>query len=125
MMNDAIIDVHAHYQPRILNAFMGRFGNAMVIPNVPWTDTAEHLEDRVRLMDGARVRLQILSPGTAHYFDDARARAKRRRSSMIRSRNWLKNYLPGLPPIYHCPCHTSMRHSSNSIAPHNCVEWSG
>lgn len=69
-MNDAIIDVHAHYQPRALNAFMGRFGQAIVIPNVPWTDTTEHIHERVRLMDRAHVRLQVLSPGTAHYFED-------------------------------------------------------
>lgn len=69
-MNDAIIDVHAHYQPRSLNAFMGRFSQAIVLPNVPWTDTTEHIEERVQLMDRARVRLQILSPGSAHYFED-------------------------------------------------------
>jgi predicted TIM-barrel fold metal-dependent hydrolase len=69
-MNHTIIDVHAHYQPRALNAFMARFGRATVVPGVPWTDTTEHIEERARLMDGAGVAMQILSPGTAHYFDD-------------------------------------------------------
>jgi predicted TIM-barrel fold metal-dependent hydrolase len=69
-MNNAIIDVHAHYQPIALNSFMGRFGKATVIPGVPWTDTPEHIDERVRLMEGAGVRMQILSPGTAHYFED-------------------------------------------------------
>jgi predicted TIM-barrel fold metal-dependent hydrolase len=69
-MNNAIIDVHAHYQPIALNSFMGRFGKATVIPEVPWTDTPEHIAERVRMMEGAGVRMQILSPGTAHYFED-------------------------------------------------------
>jgi predicted TIM-barrel fold metal-dependent hydrolase len=68
MMNRAIIDVHAHYQPRALNEFMERFGRSTVVPSVPWTDTAEHVEERLRLMRVAGVRMQILSPGTAHYF---------------------------------------------------------
>ena len=65
-----ITDVHAHYQPRALNAFMGRFGRETVVPRVPWTDQGEHLDERMRLMEEARVRMQILSPGTAHYFED-------------------------------------------------------
>jgi 6-methylsalicylate decarboxylase len=69
-MNAAIIDVHAHYQPKTLNDFMGRFGRAIVIPEAPWTDTPEHIDERVRLMECASVRMQILSPGTAHYFED-------------------------------------------------------
>jgi 6-methylsalicylate decarboxylase len=63
-----IVDVHAHYQPRVLNEFMDRFGRGTLVPQVPWTDTAEHLEARMRLMDEAGVRMQVLSPGTAHYF---------------------------------------------------------
>ena len=63
-----IVDVHAHYQPRILDAFMDRFGRGTPLPQVPWTDTFEHLETRMRLMDDAGVRMQVLSPGTAHYF---------------------------------------------------------
>jgi 6-methylsalicylate decarboxylase len=69
-MSGAIIDVHAHYQPKTLNDFMGRFGKAIVIPQAPWTDTPEHIDERVRLMERAGVRMQILSPGTAHYFQD-------------------------------------------------------
>jgi len=65
-----ITDVHAHFQPRVLNTFMGRFGRDTVVPRLPWTDTAEHLEERMRLMEEARVRMQILSPGTTHYFED-------------------------------------------------------
>jgi predicted TIM-barrel fold metal-dependent hydrolase len=49
---------------------MARFGKATVIPGVPWTDTPEHIDERVRLMEDAGVRMQILSPGTAHYFED-------------------------------------------------------
>ncbi|MGH8139927.1 MAG: amidohydrolase family protein [Steroidobacteraceae bacterium] len=69
-MNDSVIDVHAHYQPKTLNAFMERFGKGTVAPQVPWTDTGEHIDERMRLMDAAGVRLQILSPGTVHYFED-------------------------------------------------------
>ncbi|HEV7610775.1 MAG TPA: amidohydrolase family protein [Steroidobacteraceae bacterium] len=69
-MNNAIIDVHAHFQPKTLNGFMERFNRATLVPEVPWTDSAEHVEERVRLMDDAGVRMQILSPGTAHYFKD-------------------------------------------------------
>ncbi len=65
-----IVDVHAHYQPRALNAFMERFGKGTTVPNVPWTDTPAHIDERVRLMQDAGVRTQILSPGTAHYFED-------------------------------------------------------
>jgi predicted TIM-barrel fold metal-dependent hydrolase len=67
-MTPSIIDVHAHYQPRSLNDFMARFSQATTIPQAPWTDVSEHIEARLQMMDQAGVRLQILSPGTTHYF---------------------------------------------------------
>jgi predicted TIM-barrel fold metal-dependent hydrolase len=64
------IDVHAHYQPRRLNAFMGRFERPLVLPQMPWTDLPGDIEERLRLMEGAKVRIQILSPGTARIIND-------------------------------------------------------
>lgn len=72
-MNQPIIDIHAHYQPRSLNAFMARFGQSIEVPHVPWTDASEHIEERLRLMRVAEVGLQILSPGSSHYFEDRTA----------------------------------------------------
>jgi 6-methylsalicylate decarboxylase len=72
-MSKQIIDVHAHYQPEILDAFMGRFGRSTVLPQVPWTDATQHIEERIQLMNAAGVRMQILSPGTQHYFEDRAA----------------------------------------------------
>lgn len=68
-----IIDVHAHYQPRRLDEFMARFDRSTVVPQVPWTDSEEHLEARLKLMRAAGVRLQVLSPGTTHYFEERQA----------------------------------------------------
>ena len=71
-MARGIIDVHAHYQPAALHAVMTRFNQAVVLPGAPWTDKSEHIDERLRLMDSAGVRMQVLSPGTTHYFDDPR-----------------------------------------------------
>jgi 6-methylsalicylate decarboxylase len=67
-MTHSITDVHAHYQPRSLNDFMERFNQATSIPLAPWTDLAEHVEARLRMMEQAGVQQQVLSPGTTHYF---------------------------------------------------------
>jgi predicted TIM-barrel fold metal-dependent hydrolase len=67
-MTRSITDVHAHYQPRSLNDFMARFNQATTIPQVPWTDSSEHIEARLQMMEQAGVQQQVLSPGTTHYF---------------------------------------------------------
>ncbi|HEU0167510.1 MAG TPA: amidohydrolase family protein [Chloroflexota bacterium] len=60
-----IVDIHAHYHPARFNealqalGYPARFGG-------PVTDSAQHLSERLEMMDAANVGLQILSPAAGH-----------------------------------------------------------
>src|SRR5213080_5611663 len=70
-----ICDVHAHYTPRNFSEFMGdRFASPVHLPvkrgmaRHPFSDSAEDIEGRFRLMDEAGVEKQVLSPNHPPYL---------------------------------------------------------
>ena len=72
-----ICDVHAHYTPRNFSEFMGdRFASPVHLPvkrgmaRHPFSDSAEDIEGRFRLMDEAGVGRQVLSPNHPPYLPD-------------------------------------------------------
>src|SRR5204862_8320314 len=72
-----ICDVHAHYTPRNFSEFMGdRFASPVHLPvkrgmaRHPFSDSAEDIEGRFRLMDEAGVGKQALSPNQPPYPPD-------------------------------------------------------
>src|SRR5437762_4259365 len=72
-----ICDVHAHYTPRNFSEFMGdRFASPVHLPvkrgmaRHPFSDSAEDIEGRFRLMDEAGVGKQVLSPNHPPYLLD-------------------------------------------------------
>jgi len=72
-----ICDVHAHYTPRNFSEFMGdRFASPVHLPvkrgmaRHPFSDSAEDIEGRFRLMDEAGVGKQVLSPNHPPYLPD-------------------------------------------------------
>lgn len=61
-----LIDVHAHYSPQVYLDVMARITGGRRPPGwekLPHTDSPEHIETRLRLMDEAGVQLQIFSSG--------------------------------------------------------------
>lgn len=64
-----VVDVHAHYMPREFNELANRFGRAHVPPGVPTTDSQQHIDARLQMMDDAGVQIQILSPPPTAYFE--------------------------------------------------------
>ncbi len=73
-----LIDVHAHYSPRGYTETMQRLTGGRRPPawvNYPDNDTPEQIEGRLRLMDEAGVRMQILSHGilSPYVVDEAKA----------------------------------------------------
>jgi len=69
----SIVDVHAHYFPREYMDIWSRVTGRPVIWNMsqPVTHSQEHIDGRLRLMDEAGVRMQVLSPaGNAPYARD-------------------------------------------------------
>ena len=72
-----ICDVHAHYTPRNFSEFMGdRFASPTHLAvkrglaRHPFSDTAEDIEGRFRLMEDAGVGRQVLSPNHPPYLPD-------------------------------------------------------
>ena len=72
-----ICDVHAHYTPRNFSEFMGdRFASPVHLPvkrgmaRHPFSDSAEDIEGRFRLMEEAGVGKQVLSPNHPPYLPD-------------------------------------------------------
>lgn len=68
----SIVDVHAHYQPKALRALLMKLGSRAYPEELPVTDSAEHISQRLHLMDSAGVQLQILSPGWVTHARDRR-----------------------------------------------------
>ena len=65
-----IIDVHAHYFPKPYMDIWSRIAGRAPVWNMqtPVTDLEAHIEGRLKLMDDAGVRMQVLSPaGNAPY----------------------------------------------------------
>src|SRR5437867_9465601 len=68
-----IVDVHAHYHPRAYNEALARAGVVPVggggMAGHPDTDDAEHIQQRLEMMQQAGVGMQVLSPaaGRAPY----------------------------------------------------------
>ena len=60
-----IIDIHAHYHPARFNEALQRLGYPGTFGG-PVTDSAEHIEQRLEMMDAAGVGLQVLSPAAGH-----------------------------------------------------------
>lgn len=60
-----IIDIHAHYHPAPFNEALRRLGYPGTF-NGPVTDSAEHVQQRLEMMDAAGVGLQVLSPAAGH-----------------------------------------------------------
>ncbi len=72
-----IVDLHAHYHPRVYAEALGRFpgrtrGGGFSGPNSPVTDDEAHIQTRLQMMDDAGVGVQVLSPaaGWAPYAED-------------------------------------------------------
>ena len=72
-----ICDVHAHYTPKNFSQFMGdRFASPTHLAvkrglaRHPFSDTAEDIEGRFRLMEDAGVGRQVLSPNHPPYLPD-------------------------------------------------------
>jgi predicted TIM-barrel fold metal-dependent hydrolase len=72
-----ICDVHAHYTPRNFSELMGdRFASPVHLPvkrgmaRHPFSDSAEDIEGRFRLMEEAGVGKQVLSPNHPPYLPD-------------------------------------------------------
>src|SRR5215813_7559512 len=60
-----IVDVHARYHPARFNEALQRLGYPARFGG-PVTDTAEHMKQRLDMMDSAGVGLQVLSPAAGH-----------------------------------------------------------
>ena len=60
-----IIDVHAHYHPARFNEALQRLGYPGSFGG-PVTDSPEHIQQRLDMMEAAGVRLQVLSPAAGH-----------------------------------------------------------
>ena len=60
-----IIDVHAHYHPARFNEALRRLGYPGTFAG-PVTDSADHIQQRLEMMDAAGVGLQVLSPAAGH-----------------------------------------------------------
>ncbi len=72
-----IIDVHGHFHPRAFNEALQNIDTARVYLGWghPDTDTEEHIQTRLEMMDEAGVSMQVLSPmaGRAPYSHDESA----------------------------------------------------
>ena len=60
-----IIDIHAHYHPARFNEALRRLGYPGTFGG-PVTDSTEHVQQRLEMMDAAGVGLQVLSPAAGH-----------------------------------------------------------
>lgn len=63
-----IVDIHAHYHPHAYNESLTRLYGRTVRGFEPHPDTDDeaHIEARLRLMQEAGVRMQVLSPAAGH-----------------------------------------------------------
>jgi len=74
-----IVDVHAHYHPGAYNEALERAGVVRAgsggMAGHPDTDDAEHIQQRLQMMEQAGVGMQVLSPaaGRAPYAKDETA----------------------------------------------------
>jgi 6-methylsalicylate decarboxylase len=60
-----IVDIHAHYHPARFNEALQRLGYAATFGG-PVMDSADHLQQRLEMMEAADVGLQVLSPAAGH-----------------------------------------------------------
>jgi predicted TIM-barrel fold metal-dependent hydrolase len=81
-VSSRIVDVHAHLMPSRYVTAVGQatrwtpFGPAGD-PQLPFSDTDEHLAARISDMDQARVDIQVMSLGTTpHYLEDEATSAR-------------------------------------------------
>ena len=71
-----IIDVHGHYHPQAFNEALADIATARVFRwHHPDTDSEEHIQAHLEMMDEAEVAMQVLSPmaGRAPYAEDEAA----------------------------------------------------
>ena len=60
-----IIDIHAHYHPARFDDALRRLGYPGTFGG-PVTDSADHIQQRLEMMETAGVSLQVLSPAAGH-----------------------------------------------------------